>query len=326
MITEAFDEIFKKYAETAQENAMHLPAPTGEATQPPPEIVKYIATFMTKKAKGKAIKYDQSLSEYTKDDVNALTYGEGDNFKWDSLISLIKVGEKHLALITGMTSDGRQGSSSEVVGDAGLDAQSVISLLKSQGVAYPFLDPGVTLHFQELGLGDANFVDVSDNEGNKDPNKSGAFSGRRLLSFFANGVPEALKLPEFKSKYDNDGYRLVDLRNKMLHKVSGAEDPAATHALQKAKKNEAKMGTPEGAFKPLGVQDKENRFAAESTVEIIAKDNEGPLSVRNIQQVNTELKKTKDQLDDIGEAIGVSAKAASVRDLVPSLLLKVSGL
>lgn len=320
----ALDLIISKLADTSVAPAMD--APEAVPQTPTIDIVKYLVTFLTKKAKGNAIKYDASLKDYTSDSIAKLTYGEGDNFQWDSFLCFFTTGGKRGVYICGLTSDGRQGKTANVFGDTPYTgkAAAFTAELKTQGVPFPFLEPGAALKYQELGLGDANFIDISNENGEKDDGRADSFEGSRAMNHFDKTDPGTLKLPAFKSKYGGeDSYRFVDLRNKMLHKIDGTEDRASTEAIKQALANKPAVTAPEAAsaFKPQGVGD--TRFASEASMDVQAQETGSPVQKKDVEDATDAVEELNDSLQKTNEIIS-GGKSASMRKSVAAVLLKAS--
>ena len=356
----ALDNVISKLALAADNtdptvDADIPPAHAGQASPAPKlEIEGYIVTFLTRKS-NPSIKYEFDTGKpttYTKDNILQFTYGQGDNFQWNSLVCLFTAGGAKGAYVTDLTNDGRQGSNVEIAGNTTIkNTVGFIDAVKAQGLDFPFMQHGQMMDYKKLCMNMTYFVDVSDDAGKLDNSKAEKYKGQSALSMHSKvgtGVDaqaiHGMTMSAFDDNYDNKFYRL--LGNGELYKVDGTLDAKSTGEINKIMKGTAPTApspssapstgsaTAPGAevFKAQGtgkgepgLGKKADTTDKEQCMNVDAQDSSGtqaPVDTNKVNDSTKAVEKLNETLAKTQEIIG--GKSASFMRSVRSLMLKSS--
>jgi hypothetical protein len=323
MSTDFYAKAISKYADASvQPMQAANGAEGGKPEAPTPKIDKYLVLFTVKRASLAISYHPDALRDLKKGDLVSRTYGEGDNFRWVTLVAFITIGDKEGAIVLDMTSDGRRGSSAKVIGSLGMDASTLLAHLKDQGVPFPFQEGSSRLFYERLGDNYGYFADVSGSNGNLDTSKKDALTSSSMLTHVDRVISESMGLNAFRRDYDNDSFRTynADTNSNKLFRINGKEDGISTNLVKKILSQADEPAQPTGgqsggqqAFQPQGPGQKgTDRFA-----------DGGMLNPDNVQELNEGLERTKKSLDEINDVVN-GKSASDLRHMVSSLLIKVS--
>ena len=252
----ALDHVISRLAQSAEDTDPTVnPEPSsGAATAGPQVNVEgYIVTFLTRKS-NPAINYafkDGKDAPYTAENLKNYTYGQGDNFQWNSLICMFTVGGAKGAYVTDLSNDGEQGARVRVIGKTPIvNAVQFVAAVTDQNLPFPFKKPGNIL--DHTTLGNVYFVDVSNDLGALDTAKAGRYEGNEVLNMFDDTghihstAIQGKNLEDFNKNYDNNFYRIH--KSDGLHHVHGGLDELATKKIFEIMK--PKAGAPAAEAPP----------------------------------------------------------------------------